>query len=101
MVTVLKQLWPLQLADMVEKRAEQGRNYGVVLVPEGLIEFVPEVGRLIAELNELLADNNGQPSAESVTPRLSDASRRVRYHIILTMNIAVINIVIVIIINIS
>ena len=33
----------VQLADMVAARAEQGRNYGVVLLPEGLIENVPEV----------------------------------------------------------
>ena len=33
----------VQLADMVAARAQQGKNYGVVLVPEGLIECVPEV----------------------------------------------------------
>ncbi len=36
-------------------RAQKGENFGVVLVPEGLIEFVPEMKALIAELNELLA----------------------------------------------
>ncbi|EFA44740.1 diphosphate--fructose-6-phosphate 1-phosphotransferase [Hallella bergensis DSM 17361] len=44
-----------QLAAVVAKRAEDGNNYGVVLVPEGLIEFVPAIGRLIDELNDLLA----------------------------------------------
>ena len=43
------------LADVVAKRAEDGNNYGVVLVPEGLIEFIPAIGRLIEELNDLLA----------------------------------------------
>lgn len=44
-----------QLAAVVAKRAEDGNNYGVVLVPEGLIEFIPAIGRLIDELNDLLA----------------------------------------------
>lgn len=39
----------------VAYRAEQGQNFGVVLIPEGLIEFVPAIGRLIQELNDLLA----------------------------------------------
>jgi pyrophosphate--fructose-6-phosphate 1-phosphotransferase len=41
----------------VVARAEKGENFGVVLVPEGLIEFVPEFKVLMAELNELLAKN--------------------------------------------
>ena len=40
----------------VVKRAENGENFGVVLVPEGLIEFIPEMGSLISELNDLLAE---------------------------------------------
>ena len=36
-----------ELADMICRRAELGKNYGVILVPEGLIEFVPEVAKLI------------------------------------------------------
>lgn len=44
-----------QLADVVAARAAEGNNFGTVLVPEGLIEFIPAVGRLIAELNDLLA----------------------------------------------
>ena len=32
-----------------------GKDYGVVLLPEGLIEFVPEFNRLITEINEVLA----------------------------------------------
>lgn len=39
------------VADVVEERAKKGMNYGVVLVPEGLIEFIPEVKTLIQELN--------------------------------------------------
>ncbi|KAL7722687.1 Pyrophosphate--fructose 6-phosphate 1-phosphotransferase [Entamoeba marina] len=47
-----------QVADVVVARAEKKLNFGVVLVPEGLVEFVPEVKILIAELNDLLAHNS-------------------------------------------
>ncbi len=43
------------IADIVAQRAANGMNYGVVLVPEGLIEFIPAVGKLIGELSDLLA----------------------------------------------
>lgn len=43
------------IADLVAKRAANGNNFGVVLVPEGLIEFIPEMKTLIQELNDLLA----------------------------------------------
>ncbi|WP_176014581.1 diphosphate--fructose-6-phosphate 1-phosphotransferase [Victivallis sp. Marseille-Q1083] len=44
-----------QMAAVIAKRAANGDNFGVALIPEGLIEFVPEVKALIAELNDLLA----------------------------------------------
>ena len=43
------------IADSVEKRAANGENFGVVIIPEGIVEFVPEFSRLIAEINEPLA----------------------------------------------
>ena len=43
------------IADAVEKRAANGMNFGVAIIPEGIVEFVPEFGALIAEINELLA----------------------------------------------
>ncbi|KAK8493568.1 hypothetical protein V6N13_062829 [Hibiscus sabdariffa] len=43
------------MVDVICKRAELGYNYGVILIPEGLIDFIPEVQQLIAELNEILA----------------------------------------------
>jgi len=49
-----------EIAAVVSARAERGDNFGVVLIPEGLIEFVPEMKRLIAELNSLLAANAAQ-----------------------------------------
>lgn len=42
---------------VVADRAEHGMEYGVVLIPEGLIEFIPAIGRLIGELNDLLAEH--------------------------------------------
>ncbi len=44
------------IADVVVKRSENGENFGVALIPEGLIEFVPEMKVLISELNDLLAE---------------------------------------------
>lgn len=45
------------IADIVVARQEKGCGYGTVLVPEGLIEFIPAMKKLIAELNEMLAHN--------------------------------------------
>ena len=44
-----------QIATVILKRAEQGRHYGICLIPEGIIEFIPEMQILIAELNEILS----------------------------------------------
>ena len=43
------------IADAVEKRGNNGENFGVAIIPEGIVEFVPEFSSLIAEINELLA----------------------------------------------
>lgn len=43
------------IVDVISKRSKLGYNYGVILIPEGLIDFIPEVQQLIAELNEILA----------------------------------------------
>ncbi|XP_020590602.1 pyrophosphate--fructose 6-phosphate 1-phosphotransferase subunit beta [Phalaenopsis equestris] len=52
------------ITEIICKRAELGYNYGVILIPEGLIDFIPEVQTLISELNEILAhgvvDQDGQ-----------------------------------------
>ena len=44
-----------QIADSVASRAAKGWNFGVAIIPEGIVEFVPEFSVLIAEINELLA----------------------------------------------
>ena len=43
------------LCHTIADRAAAGNNFGTVIIPEGLIEFIPAIGRLIAELNDLLA----------------------------------------------
>ena len=45
------------IADSVCQRAEKGMNFGVAIIPEGVVEFVPEFSKLISEINELLAGN--------------------------------------------
>lgn len=46
------------IADVIAKRAANGENFGIALIPEGLIEFVPEMKILISELNDLLAEGS-------------------------------------------
>lgn len=44
------------MASIIAKRVENGKNYGIVLIPEGLIEFIPEMKILIAELNDIVSE---------------------------------------------
>ncbi|CCB91524.1 pyrophosphate--fructose 6-phosphate 1-phosphotransferase subunit beta [Waddlia chondrophila 2032/99] len=46
-----------RLSDVICRRAELSKHYGVILIPEGLIEFIPEFRTLIAELNEIKIDS--------------------------------------------
>ena len=48
------------IADSVEARAVKGMNFGVAIIPEGVVEFVPEFSALIAEINELLAGSKAE-----------------------------------------
>jgi pyrophosphate--fructose-6-phosphate 1-phosphotransferase len=45
-----------QICASIVKRAENGDNFGIVLIPEGLIEFIPEIKKLIEELNDVIAE---------------------------------------------
>ena len=45
------------IAGVIAKRAEKGLNFGSVIIPEGLIEFIPAIKNLISELNDFLAHN--------------------------------------------
>ena len=51
------------IAKAVAARAAEGNNFGTVLIPEGIIEFIPAIKKLIAELNDVLA----LPEAQSIT----------------------------------
>ncbi len=58
------------LAGIIAARAKQGKNFGVVLVPEGLIEFIPEMKALISALNDLLADHEAElAKMDSITEK--------------------------------
>ena len=58
------------IADSVAARAEKGMNFGVAIIPEGIVEFVPEFSVLIAEINELLAGSKAD--AFNVLPTWED-----------------------------
>ncbi|MDE7471274.1 MAG: diphosphate--fructose-6-phosphate 1-phosphotransferase [Paramuribaculum sp.] len=70
------------IADIVAERASRGLNFGTVLIPEGLIEFIPAMKNLIAELNDLLASKPelaNLPAEEQrmfVIENLSEANSR-------------------------
>ncbi len=51
------------IATAVAKRAEEGNNFGTVIIPEGIIEFIPAIKKLISELNDVLAT----PEAATIT----------------------------------
>lgn len=58
------------IADLICERAAKNKNYGVILIPEGIIEFIPEVKTLIKELNTLLAVGKEHAAAiESLTTK--------------------------------
>lgn len=70
------------ICKVIAYRASRGMNYGVVLVPEGLIEFIPAIGRLIDELNDLLALHGdeyrflgGDEQREYIISHLSEKNR--------------------------
>ena len=62
-----------EVVDLIVERAKLGKNYGVVLLPEGLIEFIPEMGSLIEELNEVIAA--GHTAQADIAAHLKPASR--------------------------
>ena len=74
-----------EVADAVQYRAERGNNFGIALIPEGLIEFIPEVRALIDELNNILFHHrdyfatlrNFDDQTEFISSKLSDHSARV------------------------
>ncbi|MFZ4100257.1 MAG: diphosphate--fructose-6-phosphate 1-phosphotransferase [Chlamydiia bacterium] len=61
------------LAQWAEQRIQHGRPYGVVLVPEGLVEFIPEFQVLIQELNARKVLEGGE--AKEIAQQLTEPSR--------------------------
>ena len=48
------------ICDSIRKRAENKENFGVILIPEGLIEFIPEMKQIIKELNDVMSINGNE-----------------------------------------
>lgn len=48
------------IADVIARRSANGEDFGTVLIPEGLIEFIPEMKKLIAELNDIMAEREAE-----------------------------------------
>ncbi len=65
-----------QIVDMIVARSKSGKNYGIVVFPEGLIEFIPEFSALISDINDVLASGI-PPIEENVTNALSQANKGV------------------------
>ncbi|MDD4817917.1 MAG: diphosphate--fructose-6-phosphate 1-phosphotransferase [Victivallaceae bacterium] len=61
------------IAGIVAERSARGMNFGVALIPEGLIEFIPEFKMLIAALNELLAKE------ETAFASLADSDSKIQF----------------------
>lgn len=61
------------IAKVVAERAEDGNNFGVALIPEGLIEFIPEIKVLISQINNLLAKE------EKAFNKIVDSSERIAF----------------------
>ncbi len=62
------------IAEVVSRRAGEKKDFGVAIIPEGLIEFIPEMKKLISNLNEILAENEGKLSS---LPHIDDKKKLV------------------------
>lgn len=63
-----------QIADIVAARSAAGISHGVILIPEGLIEFLPHADELLRELNEIMATSAGRLSLEATAAMLTTGS---------------------------
>ena len=64
------------ICDVIVKRASIGKNFGIIIVPEGLIEFIPEMKTMIANLNDIMHDLECDPTYNNAT------STRERFNIV-------------------
>ena len=75
------------MVDIIVKRADMGKNFGIAVIPEGLIEFIPEMKSMIANLNDIMAELESDPAFvnaptirekfDIVENRLSDENAKV------------------------
>lgn len=55
------------MTDIIVKRADKGKNFGIAVIPEGLIEFIPEMGSMISNLNDIMASLESDPDFLNAT----------------------------------
>lgn len=55
------------MTDIIVRRANNGKNFGIAVVPEGLIEFIPEMKSMIANLNDIMAELENDPDFVNAT----------------------------------
>lgn len=55
------------MTDIIVKRANAGKNFGITVIPEGLIEFIPEMGSMISNLNDIMATLESDPAFVNAT----------------------------------
>ena len=55
------------MTDIIVKRSNNGKNFGIAVIPEGLIEFIPEMGSMISNLNDIMAALETDPSFVNAT----------------------------------
>ena len=75
------------MVDIIVKRADMGKNFGIAVIPEGLIEFIPEMKSMITNLNDIMAELESDPAFvnaptirekfDIVENRLSDSNAKV------------------------
>lgn len=63
-----------EASDLIIERSSQGKNYSVILIPEGLIEFIPEFKEMIRDLNRILATDKKTYDLEQIKEKLSHES---------------------------
>ena len=55
------------MCDIIVRRANKGKNFGIAIIPEGLIEFIPEMKSMIANLNDIMATLENDPDFVNAT----------------------------------
>ena len=55
------------MTNIIVKRADMGKNFGIAIIPEGLIEFIPEMKSMIANLNDIMATLESDPNFVNAT----------------------------------